>query len=103
MSICNIFSYFSITLYIVASIRTASLGFHNVQFNPVALKRPKLCAILAFLSAIGLMDGYKEKNLTHHPLLFILTSDKLCVCEYTENQVLADLYFRAFYITHQYG
>ena len=57
--------------------------------------------ILKAASMYTLMDRYRQ-NLTHQLLLFIQTSDKLCICKYTENKIVAGLNFSTFCINRKY-
>ena len=57
-------------------------------------------AILIDATVYTLMGRYRQ-NLTYHQLLFIRTTDKLCVCKCTENQIVADLKLSAFCINHE--
>ena len=58
-------------------------------------------AILIDATMYTLMDRYRQ-NLTHQLLLLSRTTDKLCVCKCTENQIVADFNFNALWINREY-
>ena len=44
------------------------------------------------------MDQYRKK-LTHQLLIFIRITDELCICKYTDNQIVANLNLALFAFT----